>query len=116
MRERRVTDWIRDHALGIGPTWEECLEAADLKLHPAGFDRLRHNRLLLGTLRYEACGTGYYDAIGSAAARLEAYQLTGNRELLVDIVNLCAIEWLRPIHQNAHWDSVEDHGMHAEEI
>lgn len=113
-----VTDWIRQHALraaGALPlTRDEVERSVASKLDPPGLDawltvpepadfrQLRRNRLVMGTIRYE------YDRncvrlpdvsyVGSCLARWEEYQSTGNREHLVDVANLAAIEWRAPIH------------------
>jgi len=72
----------------------------------------------MGALRYETFEEKRhkdhgYDLIGSAIKRLELYQKTGNMEHLVDVANLCMIEFNYPSHKNPNWESVDD-GIHVE--
>lgn len=82
------------------------------------FDELRHNRMVLGTYRYgdyKAKDAPKYDRIGSAISRLKRYQESGNAEYLVDVANLCMIEFDVPNHPNAHFESIDD-GEHAKRL
>lgn len=120
--EASVTEWIRHHmysALGTLPdgtpylcTAERVQEAVQAKRDP-GFDRLRNARLAMGHLRYESCGRDFLDKISSAIARLEEYRKTGNREHLVDAVNLIEIEWLRPSFEGTYWEALDCGGHHS---
>lgn len=62
------------------------------------FYRLMHNRLIMGAFRYGLFGDPKkmalkYDRLGSVSKRLEVYQKTHNREYLVDIANMCMLEF-----------------------
>jgi len=116
MHLKCVSDWIRDHALGVRPTHEDAVAAANAKMDPPGWRRACWARLYLGTLRYEICGRMPYDAVGSAIERLKAYQDDGNREHLVDAANLCRVEWLNPTHPRPCWRAQGDDGIHTQEI
>jgi hypothetical protein len=114
---RPTVDWLRDSVLasaGLAPTmsldelrasvsrkrdphFEELRRRAPGYVHSPEFNVLRNNRLMLGTLRYEANGwCREYDVTASAIARVERYRDMGNQELLVDAANLVEIEWMFP--------------------
>jgi hypothetical protein len=76
---------------------------------------LMRNRLVMGAIRYGALhaqGKPTYDRIKSTLRRLQRYAETGNRELLVDVANLCLLEFEEGDHPNGHWRS-EDDGEHV---
>jgi hypothetical protein len=120
VHEATVTTWIWQHldlasGVELGYTSDELDRAAGIKLNPESLEALcsvacpqdlreaQRVRLLMGTLRYGACGRNYYDAIGSCLARWLEYLQAGNREHLVDIANLVALEWLWPNAENPFW-------------
>jgi hypothetical protein len=82
------------------------------------FDELRRNRMVLGTYRYgdyKKEKIAKYNRIESAISRLKKYQATGNSEFLLDVANLCMIEFDVPNHKNAHFESIDD-GEHVNKI
>jgi hypothetical protein len=79
------------------------------------FEQLMRNRLIMGALRYGRLGMACkptYDHISSINKRLAAYNLTGNKELLVDCANLCLCEFVECHHLLAHFNSIDD-GEHV---
>jgi hypothetical protein len=79
------------------------------------FERLRHNRMVMGYYRYQQIGTvPAYDSIGSAIKRLRLYLDTGNKEHLLDAANLCEVEWQFPGSHPEPWFGPTDDGVHAE--
>lgn len=108
--EATVTDWIRrsiDLKLGFAHvTYDELEEAAQNKLCPTferlvgltntDFDTKRMARLRMGHLRYGTMGRNFTDVPTSVLRRIEAYERDGNQEHLVDVYNLCGIEWIWP--------------------
>lgn len=61
------------------------------------FEAYMRNRLLVGAYRYGAMnhpGKPGYDRIGAALKRLQEYQQCKNKELLVDVANLCLLEFV----------------------
>lgn len=80
-------------------------------------------RKLMGAFRYEQRGADSMsyderarDRVGEAKSYLERaldkaalYNDTGNKEYLVDMFNYVLLEWSRPYHPNAHFDSTERH-------
>jgi len=127
--EAPVSDWIRLHALrarGLMPvTIAEMNIAAEQKRcarfqalcarrrealgivlpdDDRGLDAHRMARLRIGHLRYGGLGRNRYDAVGSCLRRLDEYWTRGggNREHLVDVLNLIEIEWIAPNVGDAH--------------
>lgn len=108
--EATVSEWIRHSILrGLGverATFEELERAAWNKRDPdferlvgrsdERFDALRMARLRMGHLRYGQRGRNHTDAPTSCIRRLEAYAEGGNLEHLIDVFNLCEIEWIWP--------------------
>lgn len=84
------------------------------------FERLQRNRLLIGAFRYstvaeQKLSSNRFDNIGSAISRLEKYLQTGNQEHLVDVANLCMVEFMCPSHPAPHF-SPEDDGEHVRPV
>ena len=81
------------------------------------FEQLMRNRLLFGYFRYAPLSEqkkGKMNNIGSIEKRIAKYKETGNDELLVDVANICMVEFLLGNHPNKHFAS-EDDGEHVEE-
>lgn len=79
------------------------------------FEQLMRNRLIVGALRYGLLGSPekrIRDNVKSIKARIEFYVETGNCEHLVDVANLCLIEFVAGSHPNKHFKSVDD-GPHV---
>ena len=75
------------------------------------FEVLMRNRLIIGALRYGLLGTEgkpHYDRVPNMIKRLNAYATTGNQEYLVDVANLCLLEFVEGQHPNKHWHPVDD--------
>ena len=118
---KTVTEHIRDHLL-------ESLGVIDVESKPSleelrqsewsdPFEEYMRNRLIMGALRYgciNKSGKSKYRRIDSIRQRLDLYDQTGNQEHLVDIANLCLLEFEEPNHDNAHWDSADEHDYHVE--
>ena len=80
------------------------------------FERLMRNRLIIGALRYGRLGATnkpQYDRINSMIKRLTKYQETGNKEFLVDVANICLLEFVECNHPNQHFHAIDD-GEHTE--
>lgn len=80
------------------------------------FEKLMRNRLAMGYFRYMPLSEqpkGHYNNMGSAERRLNQWKETGNDELLVDIANLCMVEFMKGVHPNKHFKS-EDDGEHVQ--
>lgn len=59
------------------------------------FEKLMKNRLLVGALRYGKLNTDKpkYNRMESIKKRITVYQKTKNKEILVDVANLCLLEF-----------------------
>jgi len=80
------------------------------------FENLMRNRLLMGAFRYGKIreqNKPNYMRMQSAERRMKLYEETGNDELLVDIANLCLLEFMVGKHPKKHFNSIDD-GEHAE--
>lgn len=80
------------------------------------FEQLMRNRLVMGAIRYGkigAPGKPTYDRVASMQKRLAKYTETGNKEFLVDVANLCLLEFVECAHPNAHFSAIDD-GEHVE--
>lgn len=80
------------------------------------FEILMRNRLMMGAFRYGWPNVGVekaYRRLASMRQRLEVYESTGNLELLVDVANLCLLEYLNPTVSNAALMPIDD-GEHVE--
>lgn len=116
----RVHDLIRAHLLasvgGVEPPAAPVpLEAVRARnaARLATFEAYRQNRLGFGFYRYEINGTRPHRNVESCLDRLRAYLADGNLEHLVDVANLCAIEFTCPgSHPSPRWAPVDD-GAHV---
>lgn len=75
------------------------------------FEIYMRNRLLMGGLRYGLFGDPKkhkYDSVSSIKKRLALYEETGNTEYLVDIANLCMVEFVEGNHPNKHFSATDD--------
>lgn len=75
------------------------------------FERYMRNRLMMGGLRYGVFGQKgkpKYNSIESIRQRLEKYEETGNTECLVDIANLCMVEFIEGVHPKKHFRAEDD--------
>lgn len=81
------------------------------------FEQLMRNRLILGAIRYgklHAKNKPSYNRIESCFKRLEKYNQTGNKEFLVDVANLCLLEFEECNHPLGHFSAIDD-GEHVKQ-
>ena len=79
------------------------------------FEKLMRSRLIIGALRYGKIGAAnkpQYDRVSSMIKRLSKYQETGNKEFLVDVANICLLEFVECNHPNQHFHAIDD-GEHT---
>ena len=78
------------------------------------FERLMRNRLVVGSFRYGLMRREkpLFDRVDSIIKRANKYRETGNMEFLVDIANLCLLEFVEGKHPNKHFHSIDD-GEHV---
>ncbi|WP_024333105.1 hypothetical protein [Desulfotignum balticum] len=82
------------------------------------FETLMRNRLIMGAIRYgrlKQKGKAAYNRLDSIRQRLDMYNETGNAEHLVDIANLCLLEFEEPNHKHYHFKATDD-GVHTKQI
>jgi len=75
------------------------------------FEKLMRNRMVMGAFRYgtiEENRKKKNDRMLSVLERLSSYELCGNTENLIDIANLCMLEFMDSKHPNAHFESKDD--------
>ena len=75
------------------------------------FEQLMHNRMVMGAFRYgllHAAGKVNYDRVEAMIGRLQEFQQTGNTELLVDVANLCLLEFEEGRHPLKHFKAHDD--------
>jgi len=79
------------------------------------FEAYMRNRLIMGAIRYGKIGAKNkpkYDRVESMIQRLNNYNSTGNKEFLIDVANLCLLEFVECNHPNQHFNSIDD-GEHV---
>jgi hypothetical protein len=77
------------------------------------FEGYMRRRLIMGALRYgrlHAPGKKKYSRVASMKRRLNAYLLLGNLEYLVDVANLCLLEFEECDHPLKHFHSTDGVG------
>lgn len=85
------------------------------------FEKLMRNRLIVGSQRYETMENkahrkhNRYDIVGSIEKRIKLYQKDKNLEHLVDIANLCMIEFVNPSIRGARFVATDDTVPHVEQ-
>lgn len=117
---KRITDHIRERLLArvidseVGDK-AESLESLQRSEWSPLFEKLMRVRLLMGRFRYgrmNRIGDKNYDRVASAKHRLQMYRETGNTEYLVDVANLCMLEFEHGTHPNKHFNAIDD-GHHV---
>ena len=82
------------------------------------FEKFMRNRLVMGSIRYgllHAHGKQKYDRIQSCIDRLLLYKESHNMEHLVDVANLCLMEFEEGDHPDRHFEAQDDKN-HTKEI
>ena len=82
------------------------------------FRSLKDVRLIMGALRYGLMGKKdvRLDRIGNCFKRLNEYVKDGNKEHLLDIANLCELEWVEQNHPPAHYNPTDDCAHHCGKV
>lgn len=83
------------------------------------FEQLMRNRLIMGAMRYETFEKkrrkiNTYNYGYEAQRRLDTYNKTGNKEFLVDVANMCLLEFEFPYKKGAFFDNEMQHNIHAQ--
>lgn len=80
------------------------------------FETLMRNRLIMGALRYGRIGAPNkpkWNRVASIKKRTGLYEESGNLELLVDIANLCLLEFVEGQHPKRHWHGADGDSGHV---
>jgi hypothetical protein len=81
------------------------------------FEQAMRNRMAMGFFRYGALpsqiGKCKYDNVASAKRRLQLYLQDGNMEHLVDVANLCLVEFV--VHPEKKFSPTDD-GEHTKQL
>ena len=75
------------------------------------FEQLMRNRLIMGAIRYgriRAKGKPKYDRVSSMIKRLRNYEESGNKEMLIDVANLCLLEFVECNHPKQHFHAGDE--------
>lgn len=72
----------------------------------------------MGSLRYEDFATKRrgkcrYNYVAECLRRVREYDLTGNKEFLVDAANMCLLEFEFPFRPSTYFDNEQQHNIHA---
>ena len=91
------------------------LTLADIiKVYEEPLTKCAH-RLLFGALRYGKYRDrrkGEHDYTPALVDRIKRYEATGNRDLLLDCINIAILEYVFEGHPNSHYDPVDEHDFH----
>ena len=110
---KSVSDHIRAHLLQIAPDVDsDSYAALQVSEWSVEFEQLMRNRLIMGSIRYNKMATPRKPGctifhIEIIEQRLKRYKETGNLEMLVDIANLCKVEFVHSDHPDKHFKAVE---------
>lgn len=77
------------------------------------FEKLMRNRMIMGGIRYgtlssQRLGKRKYDDLHTLKAKIELYEKTRNKELLVDAANYLMIIFELDNHPLTHFNSTDD--------
>jgi len=80
------------------------------------FEELCHNRMVMGAFRYGLITTDEsknYNHLSSVRKRLDMYEQTGNLEYLLDISNLCMLEYTHSKNKGNKVIAIDDNKFHS---
>lgn len=109
---KTVNEHIREHILN-----RHTLEGLRESEWSNEFERLMRNRLLIGSFRYGKMKSKRDDVrsltvfhLNYIRDKLERYKTTGNTEMLVDVANLCLVEFEIGDHPKKHFKAEDRKG------
>jgi hypothetical protein len=109
----RVNDLLRKSLLKNVPTRMPDLDTMRRTERNPVFEELRLNRMIFGAFRYgllSAPGKTKWNRVEDMIRRLQTYQKDRNAEHLVDVANICQLEFTEGDHNGVH---ALDDGVHA---
>lgn len=107
---KSIHNWLRERLLtkaGI-PLIDEDYQTIRMSSWSYKFEKLMRNRLCMGALRYGKLNDPEkppYDCYSAIKDRIELWKKDGNDEHLVDIANLCLVEFEEGFHPKKHFKS-----------
>ena len=117
MRERkwyrnnksRLARGLPERRKGVMPSIEEIDEYVALPI----FDKLSHNKLIMGFFRYSDPNDPFkpksnYDFIEAMKNKIKRYEETHNIELLLDISNYAKLEFRKPKYADSYFENEDD--------
>lgn len=110
-----VTELIRDHLLGSPVPALPSLDILRQTEWLPEFEQLMRNRLVMGAFRYGLMSSPdktRWSCLPSIRRRLDRYEETHNLEHLVDVANLCLVEFLRGQRLGYQLSAIDD-GEHV---
>lgn len=120
-----ITDWLRQRLLQNVVSQEELAPLNKLSLNEIRncqwsivFEQWMKNRLMVGYFRYGPTHKqkkGQYDYLQAALDHINLYQQDGNIEHLVDVANLCLIEFVNGEHPKRCFTAMDD-SKHAQRV
>lgn len=75
------------------------------------FEQYMRNRLVMGAIRYGRINEqnkSQYNRVESMLKRLHKYNESGNKEVLIDVANLCLLEFVECHHPLQHFHAVDE--------
>lgn len=75
------------------------------------FEQLMRNRRVLGAIRYgktNALGKPKYDRVNTLRRKIDLYEQTKNKEVLVDIANYAMVEFQEPTIDGTYFQATDD--------
>jgi hypothetical protein len=107
---KTITEHVRDHLLVQAGVFEP-VQTVDLESEWSDrFEQLMRNRMKMGSIRYgpfRQSQAAPSVRVSSMQKRMRRYMETGNTECLVDIANLCLIEFCTTRHHKAHFAPID---------
>lgn len=94
----------------IGFTKEQ-IDKLFIELDTKEINQLCTNRLVIGSLRYNATGLKTdpkYDILKTIQLKLNLYNSDGNQEHLLDLINYAKLEIINRTRPLAHFNAVDD--------
>jgi hypothetical protein len=117
-----VTEHIREHLLSrFGLTSKEprrlagtySIDSLRRTEWDSEFEKRMRGALLFGAIRYgrlDDSDKSKYRYVQDAIRRLKLYDETGNRHMLVDVANMCLLEFHNDDHPKSHLDDSGEYG------
>ena len=123
MKSKYIHDILRERLETAAGIFPPCVAAPSLNeifriQWNRDFETKMRTRLAMGFFRYGALpaqiGKNKYDNIESVKRRIAAYEADHNREHLIDVANLCLVEFT--VHPEYPFNPSDDGNIHTKKI